>query len=80
MYVAAVTDMRFAWDEMKSRLNLPNHKVSFDTASLVFEDPHSISRFDRVKEGEERWQTLALRPALPCSLLLMPITSKAARK
>jgi uncharacterized DUF497 family protein len=60
MYVAAATDMRFAWDEKKSRLNLAKHKVSFDTALLVFQDPHSISRFDRVKDGEERWQTLGV--------------------
>jgi uncharacterized DUF497 family protein len=29
-------------------------------AALVFEDPHSISRFDRIKDGEERWQTLGV--------------------
>jgi uncharacterized DUF497 family protein len=52
--------MRFVWDEKKSRLNLTKHKVSFQTAALVFEDPHSISRFDRVKDGEERWQTLGV--------------------
>ena len=52
--------MRLEWDEKKSRLNLAKHKVSFEIAALVFEDPHSISRFDRVKDGEERWQTLGV--------------------
>ena len=52
--------MRFLGDEKKSRLNFAKHKVSFEIASLVFEDPHSISRFDRTKEGEERWQTLGV--------------------
>ena len=80
MYGMVATCMRFVWDEKKSRLNLAKHKVSFETAALVFEDPHSISRFDRIKDGEERWQTLGWRPASPCSWLLMPITRKAARK
>ncbi len=52
--------MRFVWDEKKSRLNLAKHKVSFETAALAFEDPHSITRFDRIKDGEERWQTLGV--------------------
>jgi hypothetical protein len=26
----------------------------------VFEDPYSFSRFDRMKDGEERWQTLGI--------------------
>jgi hypothetical protein len=60
MYVAVATRMRFVWDEKKSRLNLAKHKVSFETAAIVFEDPHSITRFDRIKEGEERWQTLGV--------------------
>src|SRR6266851_9772328 len=60
MYVTVDTHMRFLWDEQKSRLNLAKHKVSFEVAALVFEDPHSISQFDRIKEGEERWQTLGV--------------------
>jgi uncharacterized protein len=52
--------MRFLWDEKKSRLNLAKHKVSFETAVLAFEDPHSISHFDRIKDGEERWQTVGV--------------------
>ncbi len=50
--------MRFIWDEEKSRRNLIKHKVSFETARLVFDDPNAISRPDRIVEGEERWQTL----------------------
>src|SRR5258708_29230950 len=58
MYVTVDTHMRFLWDENKSRMNVAKHKVSFEVASLVFEDPHSISQFDRIKDGEERCQTL----------------------
>ena len=52
--------MRFLWDEGKSRRNYAKHKVSFETAQLVFEDPCAISRLDRVTEAEERWHTLGL--------------------
>jgi hypothetical protein len=52
--------MRFVWDETKNRRNRAKHKVTFETASLVFDDPHAISTLDRIDEGEERWQTLGL--------------------
>lgn len=50
--------MRFIWDGKKSRWNLAKHKVSFETAMLVFDDPLAISRPDRIEGGEQRWQTL----------------------
>jgi len=50
--------MRFEWDEFKSSRNLAKHRISFETASLVFEDPHVLVREDRIVEGEERWQAL----------------------
>ena len=52
--------MRFTWDEDKNRRNLAKHKISFETARLVFEDPFHVSRVDRDVEGEERWQTMGL--------------------
>jgi uncharacterized protein len=52
--------MRFEWDEDKNRSNLAKHKVSFERASLVFDDPQSLSIQDRVVEEEERWQTLGM--------------------
>jgi uncharacterized DUF497 family protein len=60
MYDDIGTSMRFVWDEEKSRGNLAKHKVSFETAKLVFDDPRTVSRMDRVEDGEERWQTLGL--------------------
>lgn len=50
--------MQFTWDEAKNRLNRAKHRVSFETAIRVFDDPHAISRPERVEDGEERWQTL----------------------
>ena len=46
--------MRFEWDEDKNRRNLAKHKVSFDTASLVFDDPGcSAFRIALLKERSE---------------------------
>ena len=52
--------MRFEWDETKNRRNVAKHKVSFETAQLVFEDPNAMSIQDRDMNGEERWQTLGI--------------------
>ncbi len=50
--------MRFSWDERKNRSNRRKHRVSFETAALVFDDPGHISHLDREVEGESRWQTI----------------------
>ena len=52
--------MRFIWDEEKNRRNLAKHKISFETARLVFEDPFALSRMERIVDGEERRQTIGL--------------------
>jgi uncharacterized DUF497 family protein len=49
--------MRFDWDEAKNRHNLAKHRISFETAKLVFDDPHAISFQDWRADDEERWQT-----------------------
>ncbi|HUE05249.1 MAG TPA: BrnT family toxin [Bryobacteraceae bacterium] len=52
--------MLFEWDEDKNRRNLAKHKVSFETAKSVFDDPRALSIQDRVVEGEERWRTVGM--------------------
>ncbi len=52
--------MRFSWDERKNRSNRRKHRVSFETAALVFDDPCHISHLDREVEGELRWQTIGM--------------------
>jgi uncharacterized DUF497 family protein len=52
--------MRFEWDEDKNGRNLAKHKVSFETAKSVFDDPRALTIQDRVVEGEERWQTVGM--------------------
>ena len=51
--------MKWMWDEEKARSNLAKHKVSFERAKLVFEDPRHVSRRDDC-EFEERWLTTGL--------------------
>lgn len=51
--------MRWVWDEGKARSNLARHKVSFERAKLVFDDPHHVSLRDDC-ETEERWRTFGL--------------------
>ena len=52
--------VEFAWNERKNRANKRKHGVSFETASLVFGDPHHLTRQDREVDGEPRWQTIGI--------------------
>ena len=52
--------MRYEWDDNKNRANKAKHGISFETASLVFDDPVHLSMQDRHEGGEERWRTLGL--------------------
>ena len=63
---------RFEWDFKKARSNLEKHGISFDTATLAFDDPHSITEIDRIEDGEYRWQTIGM--AFGVSLLLVAHT------
>ena len=36
----------FEWDEEKNKLNQQKHRVSFETASYVFDDENYIEMFD----------------------------------
>jgi len=47
--------MRYEWDERKNHRNQRKHGVSFELATLVFEDPNCLIAFDREDEsGEQR--------------------------
>jgi uncharacterized DUF497 family protein len=52
--------MRFEWDKNKNRRNLAKHRVDFETAKLVFEDPYLLLQEDRAVDGEQRWKALGL--------------------
>lgn len=38
--------MKFEWDEDKNLINKEKHKISFETAAYVFDDPYYIEMFD----------------------------------
>ena len=50
----------FEWDPAKDAANKSKHGVSFETAKLVFDDPLSTTKQDRIEDGEMRWQTVGL--------------------
>jgi uncharacterized DUF497 family protein len=38
--------MQFDWDEQKARSNLRKHRISFDEAKTVFDDPLYVDFYD----------------------------------
>jgi uncharacterized DUF497 family protein len=51
--------MLFDWRDAKAAKNLKKHKVSFNTASLVFDDPNTVFYQDRAEEdGKMRWHAV----------------------
>lgn len=47
-------EIRFVWDPDKARKNLRQHKVSFEDATFVFDDPFLLEEDDVFSEGEYR--------------------------
>ena len=51
--------MKFEWDENKNIINKEKHKISFETAAYVFEDPYYIEMFDfEHSVDEDRYITI----------------------
>lgn len=51
--------MRFEWDDSKNTSNKRKHKVSFEEAKEIFDDPLHISILDeRFSYFEERWVSI----------------------
>ena len=51
----------FDWDPTKARINLREHRVSFEQASTIFLDPRMITVFDTEhSEHEDRWATIGI--------------------
>ena len=49
---------RFVWDTHKNELNKINHKISFELAVRIFNDPRMIIQYDEKNstDEEERWK------------------------
>ncbi len=53
--------LRFEWDDAKAARNVADHGVSFEAATLVFDDPFGLEwRDDREDYGEERYVILGI--------------------
>lgn len=47
---------RFEWDPKKARTNLQKHRVSFEEAATIFDDPHLTEAVeDESSSDEPRW-------------------------
>ena len=55
---------RWIWDPNKDRSNRQSHRLSFETAMQVFDDPFAATREDPHPD-ERRWRTMGMSgPAL----------------
>ena len=51
-----MNDDDFEWDARKGAINLSRHKISFEVARYVFDDPAAIEELDdREHYGEDRF-------------------------
>lgn len=50
----------FEWDEVKNQKNQRKHGISFEVATLVFDDSLRIEQRERFVDSEERWQTIGM--------------------
>ena len=50
----------FEWDDRKAEINYRKHGIRFEEAASVFNDPLSVSKQDRITDGEQRWQTVGM--------------------
>jgi uncharacterized protein len=66
--------LQFTWDERKNWLNRQKHRVSFETAALVFDDPCHVSLLEREMAGESRWQTIGMVKGLQVLLVAHTVT------
>ena len=48
--------LKFEWDEEKNKLNKRKHRISFEEATAVFEDPTVVTIYDEEhSEDEDRF-------------------------
>lgn len=68
---------QFEWDEEKAAANWFKHRVRFETAKAVFQDPYAISNIDETEDyGEERFVTVGIAGG---RLLSVVYTERQAR-
>ena len=53
MYDDVVYKNKFIWHRLKNELNIQRHKISFETATDVFDDPFAIIGYDLANSTEQ---------------------------
>jgi uncharacterized protein len=67
----------FEWDDDKAVANVAKHGVSFDDATLVFDDPNASDDLDdSIAYGEERWLKAGMSKG---KLLVVVYTERSGR-
>ena len=51
-------DLYFEWDRRKAESNKRKHGISFETAVLVFDDPHVLDVDEGIAHGEARYNAI----------------------
>ncbi len=65
--------MRFSWRQDKERRNIRKHGLDFSFAAAIFADPWTVTLFDRIEDGEERWHTIGAVAAGPIFKVLLVV-------
>lgn len=61
----------FSWDINKALTNKKKHKVTFEEATVVFQDQNALSLYDEEhSHNEDRWLTLGKCPNLKILLVV----------
>jgi uncharacterized DUF497 family protein len=56
-----LSDPVFEWSDEKASSNFRKHKVSFDEASTVFDDPNAFGQYDHEHSThEDRWRVIGM--------------------
>lgn len=72
--------MRFEWDDEKEKINIKKHKLSFRTASLVFNDPNRIYWYDTLhSDDEDRYITIGMTSKKP-NIIMVVYTERSGDK
>jgi uncharacterized protein len=69
-------DDQFEWDDEKARLNIENHDVSFELATLVFQDVNFLEEFDDRDYSDDRFNVIGYANGV---LLIVTYTPKHKR-
>ena len=74
-------ELQFEWDEEKAALNRRKHRVSFDEAATVWNDPNRIVEPDLVHstDQEQREQVLGLSEKLRLLVVIFTERNEAIR-